>query len=196
MEIIKLRPPLTYYGGKQTLAPLIVQLIPEHILYGEPFTGGAAVFFAKPPSKSEVINDTNGELVNFYRVIKEQFSKLKKEIDLTLHSRDSFRKAMVIYNNPDMFDEIKRAWAVWVICSQAFSSKMNGPWGFDKTENSMPKRNGFKKSMFTDMYIKRLERTSIECADALYIIKSRDHEGAFFYCDPPYFNSNMGHYGG
>lgn len=193
---IKLRPPLTYYGGKQTLAPLIVKLIPEHILYGEPFTGGAAIFFAKEPSKTEVINDTNGELMNFYKVIKEKFPKLKKEIDATLHSRDSFRRAMVIYNNPDMFDEVKRAWAVWAICAQAFSSRMNGPWGYDKRENSTSKRIDIKRALFTEIYAKRLERTQIECADALYIIQSRDFEGAFFYCDPPYFNSNMGHYGG
>jgi len=157
---------------------------------------GAAIFFAKEPSKVEVINDTNGELMNFYRVIKEKFPKLKREIDLTLHSRDNFRKAMVIYNNPDMFDEVKRAWAVWAICAQAFSSKMNGPWGYDKSKNSTSAKIDIKRSLFTEVYAKRLERVQIECADALYIIQSRDFENAFFYCDPPYFNSNMGHYGG
>ena len=49
---------LTYYGGKQTLAPLIVSLIPDFIIYGEPLTGGAAVLLQKPPSKSEVLDLT------------------------------------------------------------------------------------------------------------------------------------------
>lgn len=192
----KMRPPLTYYGGKQTLAPLIISLIPEHILYGEPFTGGGAVFFHKPPSKSEVLNDTNGELMNFYKVTREQFGPLQKMIKRTLHCRNTYRQAEVVYHNPDLFDEVRRAWAVWVICSQGFASKMDGPFGFDKTDNTTSKRIANKRENFTDDYAKRLEHVSIECADALYIIESRDHKDAFFYCDPPYIGSNCGHYKG
>ena len=61
-----MKTPLTYYGGKQQLAATILALIPEHKVYAEPFVGGAAACFAKEPSRCEVINDTNGELVNFY----------------------------------------------------------------------------------------------------------------------------------
>lgn len=196
MEDRKIKTPITYYGGKQTLAPLIISLIPEHILYGEPFTGGGAVFFQKPPSKVEVINDTNGELMNFYKVTKEQFKPLQKMIQRTLHCRNAYRQAEVVYYNPDLFDEVRRAWAVWVICSQGFASKMDGPFGFDKTANTTSRRIAGKRVNFTEAYEKRLETTQIECADGLYIIKSRDHEGAFFYCDPPYIGSNCGHYKG
>lgn len=191
-----MKPPLTYYGGKQTLAPLIISLIPEHILYGEPFFGGGAVFFNKQPSKSEVINDTNGELMNFYRVTKEQFTPLQKMIKRTLHCRSAYRQAEVVYYNPDLFDEVRRAWAVWVLATQGFASKLGGPFGFDKTDNTSSKRIANKRLAFTDAYALRLEKTNIECADALYIIQSRDHEGAFFYCDPPYIGSNCGHYKG
>lgn len=192
----QLKTPLTYYGGKQTLAPLIISLIPEHILYGEPFTGGAAVFFHKPPSKVEVLNDTNGELMNFYKVTRDRFRSLQKMIQSTLHSRDSFRKAEVIYHNPDLFDELRRAWAVWVICTLSFAAKMDGPYGYDKVQDTTSKKIDNKRAGFTDAYRKRLEKVQIECADALYIIRSRDHDGAFFYCDPPYIGSNMGHYKG
>lgn len=191
-----IKPPLTYYGGKQTLAPLIVSLFPEHVLYGEPFAGGAAVLFHKEPSKSEVINDTNKELMNFYRVARDQFPKLKKMVQSTLHSRDAYRQATVIYKNPDMFDEIKRAWAIWTISSQGFASKLDGPFGFDKTQNTTSKRIANKRIAFTKEIPERLAHVQIECADALYVIKSRDHEGAFFYCDPPYIGSNCGHYKG
>lgn len=191
-----MKPPLTYYGGKQTLAPLIISLIPEHILYGEPFTGGGAVFFNKEPSASEVINDTNGELMNFYKVIKQDFGPLQKMIARTLHCRNSFRQAEVVYHNPDLFDEVRRAWAVWVICAQSFSSRMDASFGFDRTANSTSKRIANKRENFTEAYAHRLENTVIECADALYIIQSRDFEGAFFYCDPPYVGSNCGHYKG
>lgn len=192
----RMRPPLTYYGGKQTLAPLIISLIPVHVLYAEPFTGGGAVFFNKQPSECEVINDTNGELMNFYKVVKEDFAPLQKMIKRTLHCRNAYRQAEVVYHNPDLFDEVRRAWAVWVICSQGFASKMNGPFGFDKTDNTTSKRIANKRENFTGAYEKRLEKVQIECADALYVIESRDHENAFFYCDPPYIGSDMGHYKG
>lgn len=192
----KIKTPLTYYGGKQTLAPLLVSLFPEHVLYAEPFAGGAAVFFRKPPSKVEVLNDTNGELMNFYKVTKEHFPSLQKLIKRTLHSRDAFRKAEVIYQNPDMFDDVKRAWAIWVLSTHSFSSKLSGPYGFDKTRNTTSKKIASKRASFTTTYAKRLECVQIECTNALYIIKSRDYEQAFFYCDPPYIGSNCGHYKG
>lgn len=192
----RLRPPLTYYGGKQTLAPLIISLLPEHTLYAEPFTGGGAVFFMKPRSTVEVLNDTNGELMNFYTVMRDQFRKLQMEIRKTLHSRDAHRQATVIYGNPDLFDKVKRAWAVWVLCAQSFASKMNGPWGYDKTNNTTSKRIANKRDNFRSHYLNRLRLVQLEHADARYIIQSRDTKDAFFYCDPPYFNSNMGHYKG
>jgi DNA adenine methylase len=196
MESTKLKTPLTYYGGKQKLAKTIIGLIPEHNLYCEPFFGGGAVFFQKPVSNVEVINDSNNELINFYTVVKNDFANLEKEIQSTLHSREVHRKARVIYNNPDMFSELKRAWAIWVLASQSFSAKLNGVWGYDITRNTTSKKINFKRENFTEAFALRLQRAQIECSDALHIIKSRDTKDAFFYCDPPYFNSDCGHYKG
>jgi len=64
-----MKTPVSYYGGKQKLATKICSLIPEHTLYSEPFIGGGAIFFAKEPSPVEVLNDTNKELMNFYKVV-------------------------------------------------------------------------------------------------------------------------------
>ena len=193
---IQLRTPLSYYGGKQKLCPKILELIPEHVLYGEPFIGGGAVFFGKPPSKVEVLNDTNKQLMNFYQVLKDDFVSLEKEIRITLHSRDLHRKASVIYNFPDMFNPVKRAWAVWVLSSQSFCAMLDASWGFDKIKASTSIKIQNKKDGFTEEYAIRLQNAQIECTDALYIIGSRDTENSFFYCDPPYFNSDCGHYDG
>lgn len=121
----RLKTPISYYGGKQRLAEKIISLIPAHGLYCEPFVGGAAVFFSKEPSDIEVLNDTNRELINFYKVVQQDFVGLEKEIRISLHSRDLHRKASVIYNNPDMFSEIKRAWAVWLLSTQCFSAQID-----------------------------------------------------------------------
>ena len=191
-----MKTPITYYGGKQKLSKIIVSLIPEHILYCEPFLGGAAIFFSKNQSEVEVLNDTNRELVNFYRTVKLDFVSLEKEIQISLHSRDLHRKAQVIYNNPDMFSEIKRAWAVWILSTQSFASKLGDAFGYDKGRNTTTKRISNKRENFTEEYAIRLQNVQLECADALYVIKSRDSVDSFFYCDPPYYNSDMGHYDG
>lgn len=191
-----MKTPITYYGGKQKLASVILELIPTHVLYAEPFCGGAAVFFSKRPSQVEILNDLNGELINFYKIIKEQFPLLRHEIIHTLHSRKLHHHAWVIYSNPDLFSEIKRAWAVWVLSSQGFAGKLDNVWGYDITDDTTSRKIYFNKVTFIDHYCQRLEKVQLECRDALYIIRSRDSKDSFFYCDPPYFNSNMGHYKG
>lgn len=140
--IWRLKTPLTYYGGKQKMLQYILPRIPVHTSYVEPFVGGGSVFWAKEPSALEVLNDTNREVVNFYQVVQTEFISLETEIRISLHSRDVYRKASVIYANPDMFSELKRAWAVWVLASQSFSSKLNGNWGFDKSSNQTTKKSG------------------------------------------------------
>lgn len=191
-----LKTPISYYGGKQKLATKIISSIPEHTLYCEPFIGGGAVFFAKQPSEVEVLNDTNRELINFYKVVQNDFVSLEKEIRISLHSRDLHRKASVIYNNPDMFSDIKRAWAVWVLSSQSFSAQLDSSWGYDVSKNTTSKKIMNNRDRFTEDIAIRLQKVQLEAADALYIIKGRDRDSSFFYLDPPYFNSDCGHYDG
>jgi DNA adenine methylase len=168
-----MKTPLSYYGGKQQLSSRILALIPEYKIYCEPFLGGAAVFFAKQPSPVEVINDSNGELINFYEVVKRDFSALENEIAISLHSRKQHRHAEVIYENPEMFDRVKRAWAVWMLANASYGSKLDGSFGFDRTGTTSKKINN-KRERFSINYAARLQEVQIECCDALRIIKSRD----------------------
>ncbi|HKR03960.1 MAG TPA: DNA adenine methylase [Bacteroidia bacterium] len=189
-----MKPPLTYFGGKQKLSQLILSLIPKHNLYCEPFFGGGAVFFAKHPSAIEVINDSNGGLINFYRVVKNNFGKLKKEILPTLHSRDYHMAAKMVLGYPHLFNEIKRAWAIWVLANEGYASRLDSSWGYDRKRNTSAKRLHYKREGFSKEYAQRLEKVEIENTDALKVIKTRDCKESFFYCDPPYFNAGMGHY--
>jgi DNA adenine methylase len=193
---IKMKTPISYYGGKQKLCKLIIELIPSHVLYCEPFIGGGAVFFAKEPSQVEVLNDTNKELINFYHVVQNRFVDLDRMIRATLHSRRLHQDATTIYANPHLFDEVKRAWSIWVLSSQSFSSMLDGTWGYDKSDNTTTQKINNKRELMNDQMAVRLQNAQIECADALYIIQSRDTANSFFYCDPPYFNSNCAHYDG
>jgi len=189
-----MKTPLTYYGGKQKLAERIISMIPKHRIYCEPFFGGGAVFFAKSPAEIEVINDTNGELINFYRVLKTDYNRQAKEIKATLHSKESHQIAELIFNYPKLFSEVKRAWAIWTLANQSYASMLGGTWRCDFKNNSTTKRLDNKKNNFTEDYAKRLEQTQIDNRDVLKVIEIWDTKDSFFYCDPPYFNSNMGHY--
>jgi DNA adenine methylase len=190
-----MRTPLSYYGGKQQLASTILSLIPEHRIYCEPFLGGAAIYFAKEPSKVEIVNDTNGELINFYEGMQRDFSALEKVVTISLHSRKRHSQAKVIYENPEMFDRVKRAWAVWMLANSSYGHALDGGYGYDRTGGTS-KKLANKREVFTVDYAIRLQRTQIECCDALRVIRSRDVQDAFFYIDPPYVGTDQGHYDG
>src|SRR5690606_37313762 len=168
----KLKTPITYYGGKQKLLATILEKIPPHNLYCEPFLGGAAVFFGKEPSNVEVINYTNKELMNFYRVCKERFLELQALIRITLHSRSAHRDARTVYASPHLFTDVQRAWAVWVLSVQSFVAKLDGPWGYDRSKPTTSVKIANKRESFTEDLAIRLQDAQIECADALYIIQS------------------------
>jgi len=191
-----LKTPITYYGGKQSMLAHILPRIPDHQLYCEPFIGGGAVFFAKPPSPVEVINDTNRELINFYEVVQNDFVSLEKEVRITLHSRSMFNDAKVIYNSPHLFPRMKRAWAVWALAAQGFAAQLDGTWGYDRMSGGTSKKIHNKRESFSEEYAIRLQNVQIEATDAIRVINSRDNANAFFYCDPPYYNSDCGHYDG
>ena len=191
-----MKAPLTYYGGKQQLAKTILGLIPEHRLYCEPFLGGAAIFFAKEPSKVEIVNDTNGELINFYEVLQRDYTALEKEVAISLHSRKLHTHAWVVYQTPELFDRVKRAWAIWMLANSSYSHILDGGFGYDKSTGGTTKSMANKRASFSEDYAIRLQNTQIECCDALKVIRSRDTADAFFYCDPPYVGTDCGHYDG
>lgn len=189
--------PISYYGGKQLMTPIILPLIPEHHLYTEAFCGGGAIFWAKTPSVIEVINDKNSEVSNFYKVTKNNFLELKTLIDSTLHSRIAYNKAIAIYKNPQNHSDIDRAWAFWVGCNMSYLSVLGGGFAYQrKGRNTSGLRIANKRESFLPCYADRLRIVTVECDDAVKLISRYDFENAFHYIDPPYYNADMGHYGG
>ena len=195
MKKIELKPPLTYYGGKQLMLKNLLPLVPEHRIYDEPYFGGGALFFAKPHSKIEFINDISGEIVNFYKVIKRDFENLKSVVDCTLHSEFQHKEAREIYFRNVDANEVARAWAVFVLSHQSMFSNLGHTWKLSKDRN-VAKQFQTKKEMFNKVYVKRLENTSIFCRDAVKVIKATDSGETFHYVDPPYINTDCGHYSG
>lgn len=194
-----MKTPISYYGGKQRLVPEILPLIPKHTQYVEPFCGGAAVFWAKPPSPHEVINDLDGRVVNFYRVLQTRFTELQSMILGTLHSEAEHRWAKSVLADAEA-DEVDRAWAFWVQTSMSFSNKIGAGFAF-----SMRVREGAtqcgnmirnRRNEFVEAYSERLDGAEIFSRDAVDLIRLKDSPTTFFYIDPPYVSSECGHYKG
>lgn len=196
MSVAALKTPISYYGGKQTLLRHILPIVPEHATYTEAFVGGGALFFAKAPSELEVINDVNGNLINFYKVLKSDYPALKRLIDETLHSRKMHEFAQLVYEFGEFFDPVRRAWALWVVSKMSFASKLDGTFGYDKAKNCVSKKIDNAREQFTEVLAERLKRTQIEHTDALRVIRSRDTANTFHFIDPPYVGTNCGHYSG
>lgn len=186
--------PISYYGGKLNMLKEILPNIPEHKIYTEAFFGGGAVFFAKEKAESEIINDTNAMVVNFYEVCKTDFESLKAKIESTLFSRVTYSVAWTIYRMPHLFSQLQCAWAFYVATNMGFSSRI-GSWGFDKYGKRVKAFHN-KKLQFDDSIFNRLERTQIEHTDACKVLEFYNTNDAFHYVDPPYIHSNQGHYGG
>ncbi len=189
-----MKTPITYYGGKQTLLGYILPKIPTHKIYTEAFFGGGAVFFAKDPVPSEVINDTNAMVTGFFEVCQTDFDTLKQKIEATNFSRVSYKVAMAIYEMPHLFSKLQQAWAFYIATNMGFSCKI-GSWGYDKYgKRSKAYQN--KKLRFDGSVSERLNSVVIEYNDACKVIESRDTVDTFHYVDPPYIDSNQGHYAG
>ena len=90
----------------------ILPLIPEHKIYVEPFIGGGALFWKKPPSDFEVLNDLNDQLITFYRVMKLKFSGLAELIEATLHSESLYLESKEVLQHAHNHDDVRIAWAV------------------------------------------------------------------------------------
>lgn len=197
-ETIKYKAPITYYGGKQRIAQMILPYIPEHRIYCEPFFGGGAVFFAKNPSYLEIINDHNENLINFYEQCQTNFEKLATAIGNTLHSESQYRHAVAIYNGLQPADVLTRAVSTWIVFNQSWNSTARAGWKFDigTSGSHIAKTLAHARRNFCPWLKKRLQYVQISCRDALQVIKERDSIDTFFYLDPPYPGTNQGHYSG
>ena len=194
--------PLKWHGGKYYLASKIVGLMPAHLHYVEPFFGGGAVLLAREPEDeglwlfphkgvSEVVNDVNGHLINFWRVLQdpEKFALFHRRLEATPMARQEWEDA---HRHVPGADPVGDAVAFFVDCRQSRSGMMNGFTSV--TRNRLRRRmNGNTSEWLSAVeglpgVHHRLSRVLIENMNAIALIEREDTPTTLFYCDPPYLH--------
>jgi DNA adenine methylase len=174
-------------GGKFFLAKKLLPLIPPHEVYVEVFGGAANLLFNKPPSKVEVYNDINSELVNFFRVLRDdmKWKILQEKLLLTPYSREEFELACREENG---LDDVERARRFFIRIQQSFS-RMGETFGYSLARNDVSsyfhKLDGFVK------FHERIRNAIIENDDFEKIIRRYDSQATFFFLDPPYLGHSV-----
>lgn len=187
-------PPFAYYGGKTTLAPQLAALLPPHDHYVEPFAGSLAVLLAKTPSRAETVNDLDGDLMTFWRVLRDRPDDLERVCALTPHGRAEYEASRDLGGA----GEVERARRIWVQLTQgrAHSMKASG-WTYSRTAYPMAGRVQSSAARIA-LAGQRLHGVTLECRDALDVIRDYGTEPSVcIYADPPYVGStratNYGH---
>ncbi|MGS4664856.1 DNA adenine methylase [Citrobacter farmeri] len=179
-------PIVPWIGGKRRLAKHILPLFPAHTCYVEPFCGAAALYFLKTPSKTEVINDINGELVNLYRVVKHHLEEFVRQFKWALVSRQIYKW---LQDTPEeTLTDIQRAARFYYLQKQAFGGKV-ADHTFGTSTTSAPRFNLLRIEEELSMAHLRLSRTLIEHLDWHQCIERYDRPHTLFYCDPPYWGT-------
>lgn len=194
-----IKPPFSYFGGKTTLAPTIVGLLPPHEHYVEPYGGSLAVLLAKPPARMETVNDIDAGLMTFWRVLRQRPDDLIRQCALTPHSRreyDSCRKAPVVDG-----DDLETARRVWVILTQGRAGTLAATgWRYYVD----PRGSSIGVPAYLDAYVgrmaevvERLRTVSLESMPAVDLIaKYGGHQDTLLYVDPPYLGTTRAGVGG
>lgn len=206
----KLTPPIKWHGGKHYLASWIIDQMPPHLHYVEPYLGGGAVLLARDPVKnwlaegdekllakdsgcSEVVNDVNGQLTNFWNVLRnpELFQQMQRILELTPFSAVEWKNSTTQVQSDDPVE----AAAGFFICAR--QSRQGLMTSFATLSRKRTRRNVNEQVAsylnaidgLADVH-RRLQAVVIFNDDACQVIRRQDGNRTLYYCDPPYIHES------
>jgi DNA adenine methylase len=188
IEFPKMIGPLPYIGGKNRLATKIISMLPEHTTYVEAFAGGAQVFFHKPPSNVEVLNDLDFDIVNFFRVCQWHYEELVRYLRFCLASRKLHE--LHVKTDPATLTDIQRAGRFFYLQKNSWGGlivRQKFHYGVSQPSNYNPERI---PEIIEDAH-RRLQRVQIESLPYQQVLERYDRPETFFYLDPPYWERKL-----
>lgn len=187
-----------WYGGKFSHLDWLLPLLPNCHHYCEPFAGSAAVLLNRKPSPVETYNDIDGDVVTFFRILRDRHEELMRAIALTPFSREEYHQA--IYGTMHGISEVEHARRFYVKARQTRTGLAQtaslGRWANCK-DTSRAGMSGVVSRWLggvevLDDIANRLIRVQIENRPAVDVIRLYDNPGTLFYCDPPYLHATRG----
>jgi DNA adenine methylase len=189
-----------WYGGKFNHLSWLLPLLPECHHYCEPFAGSAAVLLNREPSPVETYNDIDGEVTNFFRVLRAQKQRLIEAIGLTPFSREEFYRAVSVNGDAKKLSDLERARLFFVRARQTRTGLAQtaslGRWANCKNTSRAGMSGVVSRWLGSIESLPRIAlrllRVQIENRPAIELIKLYDDRGTLFYCDPPYIHKSRG----
>lgn len=179
-----MRGPLPYIGGKHAVAKQIVALLPKHRCYSEIFAGGAQVFFTKKPSPVEILNDLDGELIGFYRVVQRHYEELIRYMRFTIVSRRQYE--LIKATNPESLTDVQRAARFLFLQKTSYAGRVTKQ-NFRTGIVNPPSLNPERLPELIEETHHRLARVLLECLPYEKVLAKYDSPATCFYIDPPYY---------
>jgi len=189
-----------WYGGKYSHLDWLLPLLPECHHYCEPFGGSAAVLLNRQPSPVETYNDIDGEVVNFFRVLRDSRDELLYQIGMTPFSREEFLGAIETNGNGQHLSDIERARRFFIRARQVRTGLAQtasvGRWANCLNTSRAGMAGAVSRWLGSveglEYIATRLLRVQVENDTAINIIKRYDSSRTLFYCDPPYPHQSRG----
>lgn len=183
------RPVLRWHGGKWKLAPWVIENLPPHRIYVEPFGGAASVLMRKERSYAEVYNDLDANVVNLFRVLRDpvRAAALTEMLRLTPFAREEHETAYT-----DTSDELERARQLIVLAFMGFGSNGHNrrrKTGFRSNSNrsgTTPAHDWVSYPHCIPAFVERLRGVVIESRPAIDVMRQHDSDETLHYVDPPY----------
>lgn len=180
------KPIIPWIGGKRRLAKHILPLFPAHKCYVEPFAGAAALFFTKEPTRIEVLNDINGDLVNLYRVVQHHMEEFIRQYKWALSSRQMFEWEKM--KRPETLTDIQRAARFYYLQRMCFGGRVQGQ-SFGTATTRRPYLNLLRIEEELSAAHLRLAGVYVEHLSWDKVIEKYDRPHTLFYMDPPYWET-------
>ena len=175
---------LPYYGGKVKRGPWVNSHLPHRSGYVEPYAGMLGVLLSRPPAKTEIVNDINDHIVNWWRCMRDATDELERLVSLTPRSRTEFRDSQKMLAE-GRGTKMERALAMHVVLAQGINARTdgNGSWAYRLSSRVS---NPWVPSKFAQI-AKRMAEVQLENKDALKVLEfTASVDDVVVYCDPPY----------
>lgn len=187
----EMRQTLRYYGGKWKIADWVVSYLPIHEQYLETCFGSGGVFFNKVPSQVEVISDLSGNVVHFFKTLRDRADELVRAIVLTPYAESEYLASRTLASTDDI--ERARRFYACLELGRGGTGHHNGGYRRDrKKTRNVSVTTEFQAVHHIYMAAARLKNAQLDQADMFKQIARYDDPSTCVYIDPPYVYDTRG----